>query len=76
MLAVETLRPWTSKYGNFKIQYEKKPEPANEACEAMAKHYQIARLMDKLHEQGDIFNFLGSDLLEDFGSLVHRAELQ
>ena len=42
------------------MQYGKKPA-ANEACKAMAKHDQIARLTDKLHEQGN-FELLGGDL--------------
>ena len=42
------------------ILNSKKPA-ANEACEAMVKHDQIAWLTDKLHEQGN-FELLGGDL--------------
>ena len=44
----------------FFIQYEKKPA-AIEACEAMAKHDQIAWLTDKLHGRRNFELLPGGD---------------
>ena len=66
----------------FWIQSKKK-QAANEACEAMAKHDQIAWLTDKLLKQenfelpgGDLWKILAVRFMEDLGSPIHGRSWQ